>query len=117
MINVIFLLILFFIVAANFDVHLQVSPPQSDAANKLPPEAPQLVVKADGSLFLNGVAVEPKQLASALKTAAARTDLKIAADASTDAVIVAKLIDEAGDYGITRVAIETLARVPPDAAP
>jgi hypothetical protein len=32
-------------------------------------------------------------------------------------VIVAKLIDEAGDYGITRVAIETLARVPPEAAP
>ncbi len=117
MINVIFLLILFFIVAANFDVHLQVRPPQSDAANKLPPEAPQLVVKPDGSMFLNGVAVEPKQLAAALKTAAAKTDLKIAADAATDAVIVAKLIDEAGDYGITRVAIETLTRVSPDATP
>ena len=35
MINVIFLLILFFIVAAKFDVHLQVTPPQSAASNPL----------------------------------------------------------------------------------
>ena len=110
MINVIFLLILFFIVAANFDVHLQVTPPKSDAANTLPASAPQLVVKPDGGMFMNGNEVKPGKLAEALKTAGATTELKIAADATSEAVIVARLIEQAGEAGITRVAIVTLAR-------
>ena len=110
MINVIFLLILFFIVAANFDVHLQVTPPKSDASNTLPATAPQLVVKPDGAMFMNGNEVKPGKLAEALKAAGATTDLKIAADATAEAVIVARLIEQAGEAGVTRVAIVTLAR-------
>lgn len=117
MINVIFLLILFFIVAAKFDVHLQVTPPKSAASNTLPPAAPQLVVRADGTVSLNGTDVLAKQLGKALKAAGARQDLKIAADATTDAVVVARLIEEAGDSGITRVSVETLSRTSSDAAP
>ena len=113
MINVIFLLILFFIVAANFDVHLQVTPPKSDAANTLPPSAPQLVVKPDGSLFMNGNEGQAGKLAEALKAAGATTDLKIAADATSEAVVVARLIEQAGEAGITRVAVVTLAREDP----
>ncbi len=110
MINVIFLLILFFIVAANFDVHLQVTPPKSDAANALPPDAPQLTMTADARLFLNGRDVTEQPLKEALEAAGAGTSLKIAADAQADAVAIAKLIDEAGDAGITRIAIVTLSR-------
>ena len=66
MINVIFLLILFFIVAARFDVHMQVTPPKSDAANILPPDAPQLTFTAEGWLFLNGNDVTGQPLASRL---------------------------------------------------
>jgi len=114
MINVIFLLILFFIVAANFDVHLQVTPPKSAASNTLPATAPQLVVKPDGSMVMNGEEVASAQLAAALKRAGAAQDLKIAADAAVDAVVIARLIEQLGELGITRVAIETLSR-PPDA--
>jgi biopolymer transport protein ExbD len=110
MINVIFLLILFFIVAANFDVHMQVTPPKSDAANTLPPDAPQLTVTAEGSMFLNGEEIRVEEFAVALKRAGAGRDLKIAADANTDAVVVAKLIDRAGDAGVTRIAIVTLSK-------
>ena len=110
MINVIFLLILFFIVAANFDVHMQVSPPKSVADNALPPDAPQLTVSAQGAMFLNGEAITEKGLGQALARAGAGHELKIAADALTDAVVVAKLIDRAGEAGITRVAIVTLQR-------
>lgn len=110
MINVIFLLILFFIVAANFDVHLQVTPPKSDAANTLPATAPQLVVKPDGSMVINGQDIAQAQLGEALKRAGASGDLKIAADAAVEAVVVARLIEKVGDFGITRVSIETLAR-------
>ena len=110
MINVIFLLILFFIVAANFDVHLQVSPPKSAAANQLPATAPQLVVKPDGSLYLNGEGVSASKLPAALKKAGATNALKIAADAAVDAVVVARLIEQCGEAGIGQVAIVTLAR-------
>ena len=110
MINVIFLLILFFIVAANFDVHLQVTPPKSDASNTLPATAPQLVVKPDGSMVINGEEVASARLGEALKRAGAAQDLKIAADAAVEAVVVARLIEQVGELGITRVSIETLSR-------
>lgn len=51
MLNVIFLLILFFIVAANFDVQLQIFPPKSDASNSLPADAVELTVTREGALF------------------------------------------------------------------
>jgi len=110
MINVIFLLILFFIVAANFDVQLQVTPPKSDAANALPPDAPQLTVTADAKRFLNGKDVTGTPLKIALKEAGTGDALKIAADAKADTVAIAKLIDEAGDAGVTRIAIVTVSR-------
>lgn len=110
MINVIFLLILFFIVAANFDVHMQVTPPKSDAANALPPDAPQLTVTDDAKLFLNGRDVTGLPLKDALKQAGTGNALKIAADARSDAVAIARLIDEAGDAGVTRIAIVTVSR-------
>ncbi|MCC7122171.1 MAG: biopolymer transporter ExbD [Gammaproteobacteria bacterium] len=110
MINVIFLLILFFIVAARFDVHMQVTPPKSDAANILPPDAPQLTFTAEGRLFLNGNDVTGQPLKDALKRAGTGNALKIAGDAKADTVAIAKLIDEAGDAGVTRIAIVTVSR-------
>lgn len=110
MINVIFLLILFFIVAANFDVHMQVTPPKSDAENALPPDAPQLTVTHDARLILNGNDVTTLKLADALKQAGTGSAIKIAADAKADAVAIAKLIDELGEAGVTRIAIVTLSR-------
>ena len=103
MINVIFLLILFFIVAAKFDVHLQVTPPQSAASNPLPDEA-------DGTLLLNAAVVAGKALPAALRGAGAVKDLKIAADAATDAVVVARVIEQVSEAGITRVSLETVGR-------
>ena len=113
MINVIFLLILFFIVAARFDVHLLVVPPRSAADAPLPPTAPQLTVTADGQLFFNGEAIARPELQQAIRRAGAGRDLRIAADGAADALAIAGLIDEAGEAGVTRVAIVTLAREPP----
>ncbi|MSQ67165.1 MAG: hypothetical protein EXR83_03070 [Gammaproteobacteria bacterium] len=110
LLNVIFLLILFFIVAAKFDVHLQVTPPKSAATNALPEEAPQLVIKADGTLLLNAAVVAANALPLALRKAGAVQDLKVAADAATDAVVVARVIEQVAEAGITRVSLETVAR-------
>jgi biopolymer transport protein ExbD len=110
MLNVIFLLILFFIVAANFDVQLQIFPPKSAASNALPEDAAQLTVTREGGLFLNGEAVEQKELGKKIKQLGQSRDLKIAADANLDAVKVAQLIQEVSAAGVIKLSIVTVSR-------
>ncbi|MSR14214.1 MAG: biopolymer transporter ExbD [Gammaproteobacteria bacterium] len=110
MLNVIFLLILFFIVAANFDVQLQIFPPKSDASNSLPADAVELTVTREGALFLNGEAITRQALPKKLRELGAGRDLKIAADANLDAVKVAQIIQEVSAAGVVRLAIVTVAR-------
>ena len=118
MLNVIFLLILFFIVAANFDVQLQIYPPRSDAANTLPDNALQLTVNEKGELFLNGETVTRQQLTAEVRKLGEGAQLKIAADANLEAVQVAQLISELSTAGVSQIGIVTLSRSDaPDAAP
>ncbi len=65
---------------------------------------------ADAKRFLNGKDVTGTPLKIALKEAGTGDALKIAADAKADTVAIAKLIDEAGDAGVTRIAIVTVSR-------
>ena len=110
MLNVIFLLILFFIVAANFDVQLQIFPPKSTASNALSDDAAQLTVTREGTLFLNGTEIEQKSLQKEIRKLGFSRDLKIAADANLDTVKVAQLIQEVSAAGVVRLAIVTVAR-------
>ncbi len=110
MLNVIFLLILFFIVAANFDVQLQIFPPKSSANNTLSEQAMQLTVNKEGGIFLNGELIERKDLKQKIKALGKGRELKLAADANLDAVLVAELIQEASQVGIVKIAIVTLSR-------
>ncbi len=110
MLNVIFLLILFFIVAANFDVQLQIFPPKSAASNNLANEAIQLTVTQVGALFLNGEAVSPKDLVARVKALGDGREVKLAADARLEAVKVAQIIQELGQAGVGKIAIVTLTR-------
>ncbi len=117
MINVIFLLILFFIVAARFDAHLRVTPPRSAAERELPPDARQLTVTSAGVLFVDGERTARDELTRAIRRGGGR-ELRIAADGAVDAVDIAKLIDEVGGAGMKRIAIVTLGRegIPADSA-
>jgi biopolymer transport protein ExbD len=110
MLNVIFLLILFFIVAANFDVQLQIYPPRSDAANSLPDSAMQLTVNENGELFLNGETLTRAQLAAEVRKLGEGAQMKIAADANLEAVQVAQLIADLSSAGVSRIGLVTLSR-------
>ena len=110
MLNVIFLLILFFIVAANFDVQLQIFPPKSAAANSLSADAMQLTVNEKGDLYLNGEVVERRNLTAKIKALGKGRELKLAADANLEAVKVAQLIQEVSAAGVVRLAIVTSSR-------
>jgi biopolymer transport protein ExbD len=113
MLNVIFLLILFFIVAANFDVQLQIFPPRSSASSALSERAMQLTVNAEGTLFLNGEVIEHRDLGARIRALGKGQELKLAADAKLEAIVVARLIQEVSEAGIVRLALVTLARDPP----
>lgn len=110
MLNVIFLLILFFIVAANFDVQLQIYPPRSDAANTLAEDAMQLTVNEKGELFLGGTLVTREALTAEVRKLGEGAQLKLAADANLEAVEVARLIAELSSAGVSRLGIVTLSR-------
>lgn len=117
MLNVIFLLILFFIVAANFDVQLQIYPPRSDAANSLPDSAMQLTVNENGELFLNGETLTRAQLAAEVRKLGEGAQMKIAADANLEAVQVAQLIADLSSAGVSRIGLVTLSRAEAADAP
>ncbi len=110
LLNVIFLLILFFIVAANFDVQLQIVPPKSSAANSLSPDAMQLTVNAKGDIYLNGEVVARRDLKARIQALGKGRELKLAADANLEAVQVAQIIQEVSQAGVVKLAILTLAR-------
>lgn len=110
MLNVIFLLILFFIVAANFDVQLQIFPPKSSASNTLSADAMQLTVTEKGDLYLNGEVIPRRDLKTRIKALGQAPELKLAADANLEAVEVAQLIQEVSEAGVVKLAIVTLAR-------
>lgn len=110
LLNVIFLLILFFIVAANFDVQLQISPPKSSASNSLSVDAMQLTVNDKGVLYLNGEIIARRDLKARIKALGKGRELKLAADANLEAIQVAQLIQEVSEAGVVKLAIVTLAR-------
>lgn len=110
LLNVIFLLILFFIVAANFDVQLQIFPPKSSASNSLSVDAMQLTVNDKGVLYLNGEIIARRDLKARIKALGKGHELKLAADANLEAIQVAQLIQEVSEAGVVKLAIVTLAR-------
>lgn len=119
MINVIFLLLLFFVVEGNLNMNIEVSPPRADAEQAMSLTAAQLVVDAKGRLRFNGNDVDLSGLASAVKDAGRLPELSISADAGVDAILVAKVIEALAGLDVGQVTLLTLGRAgdaPPAAA-
>lgn len=117
MINVIFLLLLFFVVAGNLNMDIAVSPPRADAMQ--PPAAAEarLVIAADGQLELNGATLELATLNEAVRALGKVTTLSVAADAGVDAVIVAQALQALAGLPVDQVSLLTLARTSSAPAP
>jgi biopolymer transport protein ExbD len=113
LINVIFLLLLFFMLAGNlarlYDDQLRA--PDS-ASETLPPAAlPELLLAADGSLRFEGVAVAHAELAARLGAAgAARSGVRLLADARTEFARLEPVLAALREAGVERVALVTLRR-------
>ena len=116
LIDVVFLLLIFFMVTTTFDraSELKIDLPQaSQAPEEQQVEKLELVIDAAGNYFLDGnelVNTKPATVRAALeKRAAGQTDLPliIRADANTPHQAVVTAMDSAQKVGLTRMSIAT----------
>ncbi|MCG5511852.1 ExbD/TolR family protein [Ectothiorhodospira shaposhnikovii] len=121
LIDVVFLLLIFFMVSTTFDRHsvLQLELPRADSLEQeSPPRALDLVIDAQGRYFLDGaelINTRPETLRAALtEFLGGREDipLVIRADARTPHQSVVTAMDVAGRLGVSRLSIATLGGEP-----
>lgn len=116
LIDVVFLLLIFFMVSTTFtkETHLSVDLPEAvgEQSSDLP-EQIEILINSDGSYSVNGLALVNNQVAT-LKSALEKTSegnnqvpLVITADAKTPHQAVVQAMDVAGQLGFARLSITT----------
>jgi biopolymer transport protein ExbD len=116
LIDVVFLLLIFFMVSTSFtkETHLKVDLPQAAGApNSDQPEQIEILIAVDGSYAVNGRALVNTRL-DTLKTALEKTangntklPLIITADAKTAHQYVVRAMDAAGQLGFVNLRMTT----------
>lgn len=116
LIDVVFLLLIFFMVSTTFtkETHLSVDLPEAEGSPTVEqPQALDILIAADGSYAVNGQALVNQRLAT-LKAALKRVSdgdnslpLTITADASTPHRAVVTAMDAAGQLGFVHLSITT----------
>ena len=123
LIDVILVLIIFFVITTSFQAHstLQLQlPTASDKANPEPPHALSVLVNADGRYFINDQEVlrrDPESLKRTIAEVAGedRTqNVLLRADARTPYQAVVTAQDALGQLGFHRIAIATAPEVNTD---
>ncbi|MGV6850890.1 MAG: ExbD/TolR family protein [bacterium] len=116
LIDVVFLLLIFFMVSTTFDHQskLKVTLPEASATEQLEPQQVlEIVINKEGHYFLAGqelINIERKTLVQALKKLAAgnyKQPLRIRADANTPHSAVVRAMDVAGELGFEGLSIAT----------
>lgn len=110
LINVVFLLLVFFMVAGALEKAdlFAVTPPEAAVAAVPEDRSGVLLMTADGRLALEGTAVERASLAAALvawQEANPGATLKVKADAAAEAVAVVRLLEDLRVAGLQSVVL------------
>lgn len=111
MINVIFLLLLYFMIAGNLNPDYDVTPPFATREAEPSPQTPTLSVKADGSMRFENQPIGWEQLPASLAKIAGHDKLKIHADAKVDALTVSKIMKASAEAGVLEFVLVTQRRV------
>jgi biopolymer transport protein ExbD len=113
MVDVVFLLIIFFMVSTTFissESGLPVDLPQAQSAQTQPSDLPTVTLTSDGSIFLAGAPVALGDLVAALQPAivsSGQTTVVLRADGSVAHSIVVEVMDLIRQAGAERIAIAT----------
>jgi biopolymer transport protein ExbD len=113
MVDVVFLLIIFFMVSTTFislETGLPVDLPQAQTAEATPSDLPTVTVTPDERVFVGGTQVEPDALAAILQQLIAdtgQTTVVLRADATVPHGFVVQVMDLIKQSGAQRIAIAT----------
>lgn len=113
LINIVFLLLTFFMVAGALERSdfFEVDPPMSESEVAAPEGGPLLLVSAAGDFALNDRAVAEKDLADAVKDELGGGKLvRVKADAASDAAHVVRLLETLRQAGVEKVSLITMER-------
>ena len=114
MINIIFLLLLFFMVAGNLQPDFDVAPPLSSQENEPPSQIPTVAVTREGALRFENRPVGLEQLKGEFARITGHERIKIHADAKVDALMISKIMTSATEAGVTQFVLVTQRRTGAD---
>jgi biopolymer transport protein ExbD len=111
MINVIFLLLMYFMIAGNLQPDYNVAPPFSTQEAEPSKQLATLSLAPDGSMRFENRPITWEQLSVELTKYSAHDKLKIHADAKVNALTVSKVMETASKAGILQFVLVTQRRV------
>jgi biopolymer transport protein ExbD len=110
MINVIFLLLLYFMIAGNLQPDYDVTPPTSTNEAEPAKQIPTLSVKKDGSMRFENRPVTWDQLKLELSKITGHERLKIHADAKVEALTISEIMKASSEAGVLQFVLVTQRR-------
>ena len=114
MINIIFLLLLYFMIAGNLQPDYNVTPPVSSNEAEPSKQIPTLSVQKDGSMRFENRDVTWEQLNIELSRITGHERLKIHADAKLDALTVSKIMKSSAEAGVLQFVLVTTRKTSVD---
>ncbi|MDE0511136.1 MAG: biopolymer transporter ExbD [Gammaproteobacteria bacterium] len=111
MINVIFLLLLYFMVAGNLDSDFNINLPVSTRNTETESNTPVVNVERNGRIWFEARNIEISELTTELAGTPAYEKLRIHADADVDALIISDIMNAAAQADIFRFSLVTQSRV------
>ena len=110
MINIVFLLLLYFMVAGNLYIDLEVTPPVSAASTAAPTNVLQIEITAAGQVQYRGHTIAFAQIELELQDEFKGQVVRLSADTQTDTVVVAQAIASLSKVGVKQIMLVTLRR-------
>lgn len=118
LINVVFLLLIFFMVAGQLSKTdpITIDPPLSDSETELTEHVTQVLIGADGHLVVDDVDVPETGVAGAVRASierSANTEVHIKADGDAEAADVIRIMQQVKDGGAATIKLLTTVRDAP----
>jgi len=110
MINIVFLLLLYFMIAGNLHIDLEVTPPVSSATTEPPASVLQIAITSGGGVQYRGKSIAIPQIELELAREFRDQVVQISADGQSDAVLTAQAVAALSKVGVKQITLLTLRR-------
>tara|TARA_B100000676_G_scaffold308849_1_gene370750 strand:- start:1810 stop:2217 length:408 start_codon:yes stop_codon:yes gene_type:complete len=111
MINIIFLLLLYFMVVGNLSPDYNVNPPFASQEKESSSLIPTISVTKEGQLRFENIPVSWEELGTRLRDVSDLDKIKIYADAESDALTISEIMKTAANVGIVQFVLVTQRKI------